>query len=220
VGLSVAPASSSGGSTGGGLVSLDEAKLHLDMPTSDTTVDAELQGFIDAATPLIENICGPITSESVTEWHDGGAGDRSALVLRRRPVLSVTSVTEYLGQTPQVLAAATTPANAAALSYSLEVATGTIIRRSAAGTVYPFAWGEQNVQVVYTAGFGSTPANVRLAALELIRHLWQSTQQGGRPAFNGNPADGNGFGPAGGGYAVPNFVIELLKPNERIPGIA
>lgn len=204
------------------LVTLAEAKAHLGMPTSDTTYDTELQGFVDMTQPLIENICGPIVSRSVTEWHDGGTGNRFQVVLRQRPVISITSVTEYVGNVGQVLTQAANPAAAVDLGYTFEIETGTITRRVGAGTVYPFAWGEQNIAVVYTAGFATTPPNVRLAALELIRHLWQSTQQGGNPKVNGGAAfDGSGTrGPVGMGYAVPNFVVELLQPHERIPGIA
>lgn len=202
------------------LVTLAEAKAHLNMPAADTTFDSELQGFIDMAQPLIENICGPIVTRSVTEWHDGGTGSRFLLVLRQRPVISITSITEYVGNVGQVLTPAASPDLAGNLSYTLEPETGTISRRVGAGTVYPFAWGEQNISVVYTAGYASTPANVRLAALELIRHLWQSTQQGGSRTAAAAFDTGTRPGPAGMGYAVPNFVIELLQPHTRIPGIA
>lgn len=57
----------------------------------------------------------------------------------------------------------------------------------------------------------TTPAPVRLATLELIRHLWDS-QRGPQST----PLSGDDIVTASGvGYAVPNRVLELLGPYRR-----
>lgn len=202
------------------LATLAEFKSHLRMPaTADAVEDPRLQSFLNAATAVVENICGPInTTPTLTELHDGGNGSRTQITLRQRPVLSITSVTEYFGNGSLVLAQVATPAAATAYCYTLEQETGTLTRRVAPGIAYPFAFGVANVVVVYTAGFAVVPDNVHLAALLQAAHLYHTTQQGGRPGFNGSAAAEDGYG--GTSYAIPNRVRELLAPNMRIPGIA
>jgi hypothetical protein len=56
--------------------------------------------------------------------------------------------------------------------------------------------------------------------LELIRHLWQMTQQGGgRPKFNSGAYDG-GEAVVHTGFAIPSRVLELWQAYYRGPGIA
>jgi hypothetical protein len=64
----------------------------------------------------------------------------------------------------------------------------------------------------------SVSENVQLAARELVRHLWNQTQVPGRSKVSG--AGDDGFGEIMRGFAVPNFVAELLKNDQRNPGIA
>lgn len=53
----------------------------------------------------------------------------------------------------------------------------------------------------------TSPAHVKLAALFLIDHLWQS-QRGP----TGTPLSDESIDVAGVGYAIPNRVLELLGP--------
>lgn len=69
--------------------------------------------------------------------------------------------------------------------------------------------------VTYTAGYADLPADLRLAVLELARHLWQSSQRGGRPAGPATPVVGAPMG----GYLLPNAVAALLEPY-TMPGFA
>lgn len=193
------------------IASLAEAREYLNF-TSDTSHDVELQRFIDAADPVVEDIVGPVNSVQVTEWYDGG---RSYIVLRQNPVISVDTVTEYSGATPNVLTAAATPDLAGSYTYTFDP-DGILNRVTSAGQSF-FANGATNVKVIYTVGRSPVPANIKLAALELIRHLYQSTQQSGRPAFGGAGEEGP-WAPAG--FAVPTRVIELLAPHRRERRIA
>lgn len=189
------------------IASLAEARTHLNFG-ADTSHDGELQIFIDAADPIVEDIIGPVTPVDRDEWYDGGYGD---IVLRHWPVTVVTTVTEYSGATPTTLTVAATPDVITSTSYVFDPETAILYRRSTWGAVR-FANGVSNVRVQYTAGRSPVPANVKLAALELIRHLYQSTQQSGRPQFGGAGEEGP-WAPAG--FAVPTRVIELLEPFRR-----
>lgn len=178
------------------LVSLADAKGQLNIPLADVSSDAELAGFIAAATDPIERIIGPVIARSVTEVWDGG---RSQLLLRKPPVLSITAVTD----TGTVLAAS---------DYKLNGPAG-ILSRVAGPSLLPFLPGIQSVTVVYQAGQAADIAavtanlpNVRLAAMIIIQHLWQTQ----RPAAAGPFTQGSDEYDPRSSFAVPHRVTELL----------
>ncbi|MCH0555813.1 phage gp6-like head-tail connector protein [Streptomyces sp. MUM 16J] len=198
------------------IVDLASVKAHLNIPTSDTSHDAELQGFILAAADQARDVVGPVVAEQHTEWHNGGS---ASITVDWLPLASVQSVTEYIGPTAWALTEQPLGSSSDAYGYSVDVDRGQIIRR-AVGSAVSFPHGIKNVKVVYTAGrAGSIPWTVRLGSLELIRHLYQLTQQGGRPRFGGAALDGEGAA-VPSGFALPARVLELWQPFKRPPGVA
>ncbi|MFJ2568176.1 hypothetical protein ACIO02_35525 [Streptomyces sp. NPDC087568] len=182
------------------LITLDDAKAQLDI-TSDVH-DDELQGYVDALTPVIEGIVGPIENRTVTETV-GGRGP--ALCLAHTPVVELTSVTALAGGTALDVA-----------RLHLDGAAGTI-RRLDGGYFDGRQW-----TVVYTAGRGDVPPTIRLAALILLQHLWR-TQYGASRGL-GSIGGGDDYAVTepvpGFGYAVPNRVLQLLEPFKSGPGVA
>lgn len=198
------------------IVDLASVKAHLNIPMTDTSQDAELQGFILAAGDLARDVVGPLLPEQHTEWHNGGS---PTLTLDWLPVASVLSVTEYVSASTWVLTEQPLGTSTDAYGYTVDLDRGQITRRATGGAVC-FPHGVKNVKVVYTAGRGGAiPWTVRLGALELIRHLFQLTQQGGRPRFGGAALDGESMG-VPTGFALPQRVLELWQPFKRPPGIA
>lgn len=199
------------------IVDLASVKAHLNLPTTDTSQDAELQGFILAAGDLARDVVGPLLPEQHTEWHNGGS---PTITLDWLPVASVQSVTEYIAASTWVLTEQPLGTSTDAYGYTVDLDRGQITRR-ATGSAVCFPHGIKNVKVVYTAArSGAIPWTVRLGALELIRHLFQLTQQGGRPRFGGTAAlDGESMG-VPTGFALPQRVLELWQPFKRPPGIA
>lgn len=205
---------------GSTLCTLAEAKAHLNIPAATTTYDAELAGFIDAATPVVEDLAGPILPRTITgESHDGGYDE---IITLFSPVIAITSITEYLGTSAYPLTSQPAGSTVSQYGYELVDDSGIIARRNGAGQAQAFPCGRGTVSVTYTAGYSSVPANVRLGALELIRHWWQFSQQGGRPSFGGSSDEGAYYDL--GNYAVPHFVAELLTSarysKRNLPGIA
>ncbi|MGA5819728.1 hypothetical protein ACPC54_17945 [Kitasatospora sp. NPDC094028] len=199
------------------IVDLASVKLHLNIPSSDTRQDTELGRFISAADDQARYVCGPVTAELHTEWYDGG---RPVISLDWQPVASVTSVTEFVASSTWNLTEQ--PLGGGGMDsygYTVDLARGTITRR-AVGQDVPFPRGLKNVRVVYTAGPGVVAPTVFLGALELVRHLWQQTQQGGRPKFGATGSfDGDGAA-VPMGFALPARVLELWAPFRRAPGVA
>lgn len=209
--------------TAGGaqLVGLPDVKDYLGIPANDRIHDARLIRFIHAVRPLIENITGPIIPASFTEWHDGG---QYFIQVRRRPstapgtspVLTLESISEFIGPTEYVLAIVTDPSQGSTYSAMLDP-TGRIVRRTAGGGVTGFSPSADTVRVTYTAGQATTPHNVYEAALEAIRVNYQTTQQVGRARRA--EADENDTGPPLG-FFLPRRCLELLSPNRRAPSVA
>lgn len=198
------------------IVDLDSVKDHLNIPRSNTVSDAELQGFIDAAGDIARDVVGPIDAEQHSQDFDGGV---STIIPDWLPLVSVQSITEYYGLSAFALTEQPLGAQNNAFGYTVDYTTGQITRRTIGGDAGVFATGTKNIRVAYTSGTGTVPATVRLGALELIRHLWQLTQQGGRPRFGGAALDGEGMG-VPTGFALPARVLELWAPYRRPPGIA
>lgn len=194
-------------------ITLEDARAYLGLPFADPSNDDELQGFIDAAVGIVEGIVGPVTPTTFDEFYNGGT---TQIVLREYPVLSITSVRESFGSDPVVLTAATSAPVAVTNSYTVDLNAGVITRRNSGYTTGAFfTTGDQTVEIIYVAGRSTVPGDIRLATLETVRHLYQQTQQGGRPSFNGDA--GADLIPMG--FAVPNRVRQLLATHRRPPRV-
>lgn len=198
------------------IVDLPSVKAHLNITRDDPAQDDELQGFISAASEMARDVVGPILGEQHTQWFDGG---RPTVVPDWLPVVSVESVTEFYGLSRFLLTEQPLETQDNAFGFTVDYDTGQITRRTFGGEQARFAAGTKNVQVVYTSGRGVVPYSVRLGTLELIRHLWSMTQQGGLQRGGlGSMSDESARVPTG--FALPNRVLELWQPYRRPPGIA
>src|SRR2546430_16633512 len=101
------------------------------------TNDTELQGFIDAATPIVEDMVGHVIQVTITgEIHDGGD---TSIVLRHKPVLSVTTLTEIIGFVPYTLTNQPVGSPVDNYGYSIDDPYGgLVVRRSSGSTPFPF----------------------------------------------------------------------------------
>lgn len=173
------------------LLTLLEVKDALNIEATNVRHDVELQRYIDACLPQIEYITGPIFLRSVSETQRIAPG-LSKIALRQVPVYSIESVTEYVGLTAYTLSAQPPGLTINNYGYSLDLPeTGILRRTSSVGQECAFLG---NVIVIkYTAGVGTVPADVHLAAIEDVRGLYQQTQQPGRPQYGGSPATEDGW---------------------------
>ena len=177
------------------LVTLAEAKAHLNITSGSD--DAEIMGMVEAVTEPIERIVGSVLPQAYTERHDG---DRAMIALSHRPVLSVTSVTLPGGGT-------VTPPG-----YELDADAAVLTRMAG---IYRRAWEAGRIAISYTAGLAAVPAHVRLAALIVVQHLWETQRGGPRDQrFTGGSEDWS----PGMGFALPRRALELL--GDQTAGIA
>jgi hypothetical protein len=190
-----------------GLVGLDEVKSHLNIPTTDTTLDEELRRFIDAATDLAEQYLGQILGRRTftNELYDGGT---EFIRIRNPKVISITSVYEN-------------DALVSSNNYVMDY-TGQRLYRIGSGTLYAtnsygyWTAGMNNVKITYVAGYVNPPMAAKQGVLEIIRHLWQ-TQRGAMNVMTRNQTGDDFY--QGSTYSLPRRAMELLDP-QSFPGLA
>lgn len=177
------------------VLSLQDAKDHLNIAQATTTYDAEILSKIATIQANLEKLTGgPILTRSVTERVTAGYAGTS-LSVRQRPLVAVTSIADV--------------ASGATIDTSdIELDTNAGVIRRKLGR--PFLGRSDAYTVTYTAGWGNAvPASFNEAARIILEHLWQ-TQHGPstRPAFGGEETTLlPGFA-----FAIPNRAAELLSP--------
>ncbi len=201
----------------GELVRMSEVLNHLDLAQGDTTYQSELQLYIEAATPIVEYITGPINTYSYNETYQ--CNGLSRISLRHVPVVanSISSCIEYVGISPFTLT--NQPPGSTHDNYGFYLQrpeAGTLIRMSSFGQETPFlgSW----LAITYQAGLATVPADVKLAVLEDIRGLWQQTHNGGRPKWGGGVPDEDGWtvGPL---HLFPRLAA-MIENRARVQSIA
>lgn len=187
----------------GFIVSLADAKAHLNIPVSRTTDDEELRSFIEATTAVVERFAGAVLRASHTQTFDGG---RKAVVLAHTPILAVTSVTE-------------SGTVVAAPGYDLDGDSGVLTRLSGGFQSF-WSGGAANITVAYTAGRQIIPANISRAALIILKHMWETQRAsgGGRPGLSEEVAGPATYMANPSAYTIPYRALELL--GEPTSGIA
>lgn len=186
------------------ILSLADAKAHLNIST--TTHDDELRSWVETVTAVVEHFVGACVRRTVVEDHDYlPAYGASVVVLRKTPVISLTSVVAILdGGTSYSVA-----------DLDLDGATG-VVRRKDGGRMYgPLRFTD-------VVGRAVIPANFTAAGRIILQHLWR-TQYGASRALPGI-GGGDDFAVTepipGLGYAVPNRALQLLEPHRLPPGVA
>jgi hypothetical protein len=176
-----------------GLITLTDAKSQLGIPSTVTTYDDDLELYVEAATPIIEQRTGPVLQKTRTFTLSGG---RAALLLPR-----FASVTSF---------------QIGGLDRTDYVASGEhgIIYAGTTDSPSIFDGGTNNITVTVVVGAATVPYNVQLATRELVRHWWQQGRQANRPGT----ADDVVAQPLPLG--VSNRIDELLMPNRSVAGFA
>lgn len=190
-----------------GIISLEDAKIYLNIPSTDTSNDDELLRMIDATADLCESYVGQVLGRRTftDELYDG---NNEFIRIRNPKVISVTSVYEN----NQLLNSG---------QYVVDP-TGQRLYRVGSGTLYAtnsygyWSGGMNNIKVTYVAGWVNPPAAAKQGVLETLRHLW--TSQRGASSVIGRQIQGDEMYSTPT-YSLPRRAMELLDP-VSFPGIA
>lgn len=176
------------GSSDTQFITLGEVKAHANIPSSQTSHDVELDMIRGSAEEVVQGLIGPVLWRTVVEVVRPRSG---AAILSTLPVQSVTSVVND---------------GAVVSGYTLNGRAGLVEgveTRSA-------------LTVTYVAGRAVVPDAVRLAALIIAGHLWQTQRSGAPSALPSQDFDV----PMGLGFAIPARALDLLQPYLLPPAIA
>lgn len=184
------------------IVSLADAKAHLNLPAASTTNDEELRGFIEACTEVVEELAHEvIVRRTIVERRVLHGARRFAL--HSVPVISLTSLVDVNGFLTWT-----------AGNFDVDPETGIVSALWSSG-VYPVAG---LVQLTYVAGYQVIPASYTRAALMVLRHLWESQRSslgGGQRTRLGGAVEDTVMV---AGWSVPRGAAELI--GARLSGIA
>lgn len=171
------------------------AELKQQLNRSDTIDDAELQTYLYAATEWVESVIGgPLAPTTFTETH---TIDSYLIAPRRRPLVSVTSITPYLGS-------------------ALDPSTYTVDTDSSVIRLRVWWCGQHELSVVYKAGLSTIPERVKLAGLIVAAHLWQTQNNlrgGSARSISNLVGQTEEVMMTGLGFAIPKRAMDLLAPD-------
>lgn len=185
-------------STSTSIISLTDAKKHLNIPLSSTVDDEELRQYIEATTYAIERHRNEIITRRTFTEKVAYAGQSSFVQLGARPVLRLVSLTSPY-----------TTWNV--LDWSVDQWSG-VIGKVGGSNLYG------DVTVVYEAGYAVVPAHYILAAKIVLAHLWQTQRvttvgpQSGFGVRSQTQGQEQILTPSGFGTALPPRAVELLGP--------
>lgn len=179
------------------MMSLADAKAHVNIPASDTSQDEELRGFVESTTKAVEYFVGPVVRRSFTEVRHGG---RDTIALSNRPVISITSITAV--ESWQLAVDVTV----------LDADADTGIVRRTDGLWFP----PGPYRMVYVGGRTLITANLTMAAKVILQHLWRTQYPSTRPNFGST--DYSVTEPIPGlGFAIPHRAMQMML-DDRDPG--
>lgn len=149
------------------LTTLATAKEHIGIPTANTTFDARVIRYINAATAKIETYCDRMFKQrtGIVEYQDGFANNR--LLLNQWPALKPTEVwIDLTGDFTDIkyqLSDSDFELDRSARGEGI----GVVLRN---GRIFPR--GTRNVKLLYDAGFTTIPADLEDCCLWTMEYLY------------------------------------------------
>lgn len=187
------------------VLTLAEAKTALSN-NAGTSNDDLLTSYVTGVSAYLDTICGPVVIREVSEEL---SDEHGTVFLTHRPVVAVTSVTEYADVTGTTLTEQTI-GTAPLYGFQLNAAAGYLTRVSS-GASARWACGLRNIAVTYTAGRYTNTAAVdhkfKRAAGFILANIYRRE--------HGMAANYEGLG--GVTYLLPN-AAEALLTGEMLVG--
>lgn len=187
------------------LVSLTDAKTFLKI--SGSTEDTIVGDIVNAASDYANRFCGrKFLSKEYTEYYDGDG--TAELIVRRRPIVSVTSLHDDVNRDFDSTSAIDVSADVL-----LDKDGGILRLRNNEGA---FDKGRGNVKIVYTAGYAlaSVPYGVQQAVKIMAAWLYKHTYQFQRHGIQ-SQSTATGRNQTNLPAEAPPIVRTLLKPHKN-----
>ena len=188
--------------------------------TPTTTDETLVRRYIDAACTEAQSTADrPFAPTQFHRRFNGWSGLNGAyIMLPYHPVLQVSSVTEWWGNSgPHVLSEQTPEAQTGQDVYQVDYAHGVVTRTFMGLVQRPWFPGSRNIEITWTAGYNPVPPDVWMATCELVGWWYRNTQEAARVStFASNEYDAQAA--SGLWPGVPNRIADVFS-RYRLPAI-
>ena len=154
------------------LITLQQYKDHQGL--TGQAQDLRINTLIDSVSQLVKNYCGTDIvdhySSAKTEYFDVLDARTTRVMLDEGPIRAVTSVAERESQADSYVTLIKENSNSSGkYEYIVDDLTDSIVRTNE-NVDKAFPKGRKAVKVVYTAGYSTTPLDLRLAVVDLVKY--------------------------------------------------
>ena len=174
---------------------------------------ARINTLIPQVTQIVKTYCGTsivdFYSSAKTDYFDIVDGDTSRVMLDESPVNTVTSVQERTNQADSYVTLITENSDSSGkYEYIIDTITDSIIRTTSTGTK-SFPRGHRAVRVIYTAGYSTTPNDLKLAVYDLVKY-YMKDQTIKRRQIAGAMLESQSTSGIAGNIGFPDHIKRIL----------
>ena len=175
--------------------------------------DARINIIIDSVSELVKNYCGTDIidhySSAKTEYFDIHDNNTTKVMLTEGPINTVTSVSERESQADSYITLIKDNSdNSGKYEYVIDTLTDSIVRTNDSIDV-SFPRGRKAVKVVYTAGYSTTPEDLKLAVFDLVRYYLKDESRE-RMTIAGATVENPGSSSQAGNPGFPDHIKRVL----------
>ena len=175
--------------------------------------DARINVIIDQVSQLVKTYCGSsivdYASTNKTEYFTTKDSYTDTIILAESPLIQVVSVEERDSQADSYITLITENSDSSGkYEYIVNDDSDSITRTSATGTKY-WAKGPKSVKVVYTAGYTSTPEDLKLAVFDLVKYYLKDERRE-RMSISGATVENPLSSSLAGNIGFPDHIKRIL----------
>ena len=175
--------------------------------------DARINVIIASVSQLVKSYCGisfvDNYSSAKTEYFDILDSHTDRVMLDESPLVAVTSVQERTDQASSYVTLITENSDSSGkYEYIVDTVSDSIVRTQSTGTKY-FPKGRKAVKVVYTAGYSSTPDDLKLAVFDLVKYYLKDESRE-RMTIAGATVENPGSSSQAGNPGFPDHIKRVL----------
>ena len=175
--------------------------------------DARINNIIDNVSQLVKNYCASsiidYASSAKTEFITIKDDLVDTIILEESPLITVTSIQERTSQSDTYVTLITENSDSSGkYEYVVNSDSDSVTRTSATGTRY-WAKGPKSVKVVYTAGYTSTPEDLKLAVFDLVKYYLKDERRE-RMSISGATVENPLSSSLTGNIGFPDHIKRIL----------
>jgi len=175
--------------------------------------DARINSIIDNVSQLVKNYCASsiidYASSAKTEFITIKDDLVDTIILEESPLITVTSIQERTSQSDTYVTLITENSDSSGkYEYVVNSDSDSVTRTSATGTKY-WAKGPKSVKVVYTAGYTSTPEDLKLAMFDLVKYYLKDERRE-RMSISGATVENPLSSSLAGNIGFPDHIKRIL----------